>query len=143
MNLSKLKMTTQTEGFKCQCGKSYKHFSSYKHHFLSCSLIRTQSLSNAHILSPQIPNDQQQTNLPANKQFNSQPKVKCVFCQLNINSAKLNEHITLTCQQRYKNTQEYIELSKLGIITNQHTNKEIRAMCLVIKHLTDTRKIQL
>lgn len=136
-------MQPTAEVFSCRCGKSYQHFSSYKKHFLSCSPTILQPSPAAHILPAQIPNSQPQNNQPANRQSNQQPKVKCAFCQLNINTDKLQVHINNTCQQRYKNTPEYIELSKLGIITNQHTNKEIRAMCSVIKHLIDIRKIRL
>ena len=146
-------MSGQLAVITCRCGKKYKHFSSYKKHFLSCIAIpnsRNQQLvvlaEQRQIYSPILAPEQidyanslvQEDVAPANIQHNSVIKEKCPFCQLKINSDRLKNHISNICQQRFKNTPEYIELSKLGLITPGLTNKEIRAMCRVIQHLSAT-----
>ena len=120
----------------CRCGKQYKHFSSYKKHFLSC-------ISNPKSHPLVVAVEQQQINHPstASNRSNQTIKEQCPFCQLKINSDRLKNHISNICQQRFKNTPEYIELSKLGLITHNLTNKEIRAMCRVIQHLSATGKL--
>lgn len=149
----------------CKCGKKYKHFCSYKKHFLSCisipkhtnqplaTLADTQSFS-LKSRSPTIsavdlelsqnginnPSTAQEPIVSSSIQHHPVIKDKCPFCQLNINSTKLKNHINNICQQRFKNTLEYIELSKLGLITPDLTNKEIRAMCQVIQNLLATGK---
>lgn len=155
-------MSGQQAVMKCKCGKTYKHFSSYKKHFFSCisiprftkqplvALADTQSLS----LNSRVPtidemvelsetgiNNPSTSQVPvvsSNIQKHRVIKEQCPFCQLKINSARLTNHISNICQQRFKNTPEYIELSKLGLITPGLTNKEIRAMCRVIQHLLTT-----
>lgn len=128
----------------CKCGKGYKHFSSYKKHFLSCSEANHQPhpSGKANYQPIQTANNFSNSQ-PANPNPNTSHKQSCPFCHLNINSTKIQEHITNTCQQRYKNTPEYIELSKLGLIIRGQSNKEIRAMCNVIRHLAATGIINL
>ena len=124
----------------CKCGKSYKHFSSYKKHFLSC-------ISNPKSYSLGVAAEQQQITspsiVPVNINNQSIPSVKepCPFCQLKINSNRLKNHINNICQQRFKNTPEYIELSKIGLIMPGLTNKEICAMCRVIQHLSSIGRL--
>jgi len=140
-------MSGQLAVITCRCGKKYKHFSSYKKHFLSCIAIpptRNQQLvapTGPSLAPEQIDNvnsSAQEVVAPANSRLPHKVKEKCPFCQLKINSDRLKNHISNICQQRFKNTPEYIELSKLGLITPGLTNKEIRAMCRVIQHLSAT-----
>jgi hypothetical protein len=126
----------------CKCGKKYKHFSSYKKHFLSCISIHKSINQPLLELEEQRnnPSTAQEPVVSSSIKHYSGIKEQCPFCQLKINSEKLKNHINNICQQRFKNTPEYIELSKLSLITPGLTNKEIRAMCRVIQHLLTTGK---
>jgi hypothetical protein len=136
-----MKIMEQCAVITCRCGKQYKHFSSYKKHFLSCiSNPKGQPLVVVAVEQKQInhPSPVHAAVVSASNQPYSFIKEKCPFCQLKINSPRLKNHISNICQQRFKNTPEYIELSKLGLITPGLTNKEIWAMCRVIKYLSAT-----
>ena len=144
-------MSGQQAVITCKCGKKYKHFSSYKKHFLSCITIpkskpipiSSKAISSIVELNETDINNPSTAQVPIVPSSIQQPRVikeQCPFCQLKINSTKLKNHISNICQQRFKNTPEYIELSKLGLITPGLTNKEIRAMCRVIQHLLATGK---